>query len=114
LIEWRSKPQIIRCDNGPEFISNEFTEWALKHKIRIEYIQLGNPQQNAYIERHNRTIRYSWVSNHPLETLDEVEDYATRWLRFYNHDRLHKGNGAKSRKPNLAPVGTQLSQKKRS
>jgi putative transposase len=95
LIEWRGKPLIIRCDNGPEFISYEFTEWALENKIRIEYIQPGNPQQNAYIERHNRTIRYSWVSKHLFETLEEVQDYATSWLWFYNHERPHKANGGK-------------------
>ncbi len=87
LIEWRGKPLVIRCDNGPEFISHEFTDWARKNGIRIEYIQPGNPQQNAYIERHNRTIRYSWVSKHLFETLDEVQDYATSWLWFYNHER---------------------------
>ena len=59
LLEWRKKPVAIRCDNGPEFISHEFTEWAKKHGIRIDYIQPGKPQQNAYIERHNRTMRYS-------------------------------------------------------
>ncbi len=95
LIEWRGKPLVIRCDNGPEFISHEFTNWALKNEIRIEYIQPGNPQQNAYIERHNRTIRYSWVSKHLFETLDEVQDYATKWLWFYNHERPHKANGGK-------------------
>ena len=49
---------MIRCDNGPEFISPEFVRWATEHGIRIEYIQLGKPQQNTYIERYNRTIRY--------------------------------------------------------
>ena len=62
LLEWRDTPTVIRCDNGPEFISKEFVNWAQKHRIRIEYIQPGNPQQNAYIERANRTIRYSWLS----------------------------------------------------
>jgi putative transposase len=95
LIEWRGQPSVIRCDNGPEFISLEFTEWALKNKIRIEYIQPGNPQQNAYIERHNRTIRYSWVSKHLFETLEEVQDYATSWLWFYNYERPHTANGGK-------------------
>ena len=52
------KPLVIRCDNGPEFISPEFVRWATEHGIRIEYIQLGKPQQNTYIERYNRTIRY--------------------------------------------------------
>jgi len=95
LLEWRDKPVAIRCDNGPEFISHEFTSWALKKGIRIDYIQPGNPQQNAYIERANRTMRYSWVSKHLFETFDEVQEYATKWLWFYNHERPHKANGGK-------------------
>lgn len=95
LLEWREKPSVIRCDNGPEFISHEFTQWAKKQGIRIEYIQPGNPQQNAYIERANRTIRYSWVSKHLFETLEEVQEYATKWLWFYNHERPHKANGGR-------------------
>lgn len=93
LIEWRGKPIALRCDNGPEFISHTFADWAKEHDIRIDYIQPGKPQQNAYIERQNRTIRYSWVSKHLFDTLEEVQDYATRWLWFYNHERPHKANG---------------------
>ncbi len=95
LIEWRGTPSVIRSDNGPEFISHEFTRWANNHGIRIEYIQPGNPQQNAYVERYNRTMRYSWVSKNLFETLEDVQDYATQWLWFYNHERPHKANGGK-------------------
>ena len=95
LIEWRGKPSVIRCDNGPEFISHEFTQWAKQHRIRIEYIQPGNPQQNAYIERHNKTIRYSWLSKNLFDTLEEVQEHATTWLWFYNHKRPHSANGGK-------------------
>jgi putative transposase len=92
LIEWRGKPIALRCDNGPEFISHTFTDWAKEQDIRIDYIQPGKPQQNAYIERQNRTIRYSWVSKHLFDSLEEIQDYATRWLWFYNHERPHKAN----------------------
>ncbi len=95
LLEWREKPAVIRCDNGPEFISHEFTQWASALGIRIEYIQPGKPQQNAYIERANRTIRYSWVSKHLFESLEQVQEYATEWLWFYNHERPHKANNGK-------------------
>lgn len=93
LMEWRDQPAAIRCDNGPEFISEEFTRWARTRGIRIEYIQPGKPQQNAYIERHQRTMRYGWVSKHLFETLEEVQEYATQWQWFYNHERPHKANG---------------------
>ncbi len=93
LIEQRSKPIAIRCDNGPEFISHVFTKWAKGHGIRIDYIQPGNPQQNAYIERFNRTVRFGLVSKYLFDTLEEVQDRATRWLWFYNHQRPHSANG---------------------
>ena len=95
LLEWRETPLAIRCDNGPEFISHEFVSWCNQKNIRIEYIQPGKPQQNAYIERANRTIRYSWLSKHLFDTLEEVQDYATEWLWFYNHKRPHRANGGR-------------------
>ncbi|WP_432468169.1 IS3 family transposase [Agarivorans sp. Z349TD_8] len=93
LIEQRTKPVAIRCDNGPEFISHAFIKWANNHDIRIDYIQPGNPQQNAYIERFNRTMRFGLVSKYLFDTLEEVQDRATQWLWFYNHQRPHLANG---------------------
>ena len=60
IIEWRGQPKVIRCDNGPEYISGTLKSWAgQRRSIQIEYIQPGKPQQNAYIERYNRTVRYA-------------------------------------------------------
>ncbi|WP_157933417.1 integrase core domain-containing protein, partial [Vibrio breoganii] len=47
-----------------------------------DYIQPGNPQQNAYVERFNRTVRFSWVSKYLFDSIAEVQDKATRWLWF--------------------------------
>ncbi|MEQ1230856.1 integrase core domain-containing protein, partial [Acinetobacter junii] len=44
---------------------------------------------------YNRTIRYSWLSKHLFDTLDEVQDYATNWLWHYNHERQHQANKGK-------------------
>lgn len=90
LLEWRKKPIALRCDNGSEFVKR-----AKEKGIRINYIQPGNPQQNAYIERYNRAARYGWVSKHLFDTLEEVQEYATEWLWFYNHERPHTANGGK-------------------
>jgi len=43
---------------------------AAKHGIRIDYIQPRQLQQNAYVERYNRTFRYDWLAHHLFKTLD--------------------------------------------
>ncbi|MDI1224256.1 MULTISPECIES: integrase core domain-containing protein [Acinetobacter] len=61
----------------------------------LKYIQPGKLQQNAYIECYNRTTRYSRLSKHLFNTLNEVQDYATSLLWHYNHKRPHQANKGK-------------------
>ena len=80
IIEWRGKTSNIRVDNGPEYVSATLFHWASKRNITLQYIQPGKPQQNAYIERYNRTVRNEWLGRYHFETIKEVQDHATRWL----------------------------------
>ena len=102
IISWRGKPRVIRCDNGPENVSGAVQTWANKHGIRIEYIQPGQPQQNAYIERFNRTVRYDWLAQELFDTIDDVQDQATRWMWHYNHERPNMALGGITPKRRLA------------
>jgi putative transposase len=61
IIEWRGKPSALRCDNGPEYISQDLIQWANQEQITLLYIQPGKPTQNAYVERFNRTARNEWL-----------------------------------------------------
>lgn len=87
LIEWRGKPKRIRCDNGPEYIRHKLKTWAEKHGIELCYIQPGNPQQNAYIERFNRTVRYDLLNQDLFSSIEEVQDKVANWLWHYNNER---------------------------
>jgi putative transposase len=93
IIEWRGRPKAIRCDNGPEYLSGALQEWSARKNIRIDYIQPGKPQQNAYVERFNRTVRYDWLSQTLFESIEEVQDAATRWLWTYNNERPNMALG---------------------
>jgi putative transposase len=93
IIEWRGQPNVIRCDNGPEYISGALNQWAQQRGIRINYIQPGKPQQNAYVERYNRTVRYDWLSQTLFSSISEAQDSATRWLWTYNHERPNMAIG---------------------
>ena len=102
LILWRGKPGAIRCDNGPEYVSQAMLDWAQSAGIRIEFIQPGRPQQNACIERFNRTVRYEWLGQYHWSTLDDVQDHATQWMWTYNHDRPNMALGGITPKQRLA------------
>ena len=93
IIEWRGQPDTIRCDNGPEYISELLKNWSEERGIQLEFIQPGKPQQNAYIERYNRTVRYDWLAQYLFDSIEEVQEYATRWLWTYNHERPNMGLG---------------------
>ena len=57
LIEVYGRPEAIRLDNGPELTAAAFVEWAEKHGIKLMFIQPGKPNQNAFVERFNRSFR---------------------------------------------------------
>jgi putative transposase len=93
IIEWRGSPASIRVDNGPEYISSKLLAWAEKLQINICHIQPGKPQQNAYVERYNRTVRHEWLDQNIIGSIEEAQDYATKWLWTYNNERPNMGIG---------------------
>ena len=79
--------------NGPEYISHALLAWAKKQRIPIEHMQPGKPQQIAYAERYNRTVRYGWLNQRLFESIEQVQDSATGWLSTYNHERPNMALG---------------------
>ena len=91
IIEWRGAPLIIRVDTGPEYVSGLLKTWAKTRGIHVEYIQphshicfayvavqQDKPQQNAHIERYNRTVRHEWLDQNIFETIEEAQGRATK------------------------------------
>lgn len=89
----RPLPAAIRCDNGPEFTSQVFTQWCADHDIRVLFIQPGKPNQNAYVERFNRTYREELLNRYLFEDLDQVREMTHWWLINYNEKRPHGALG---------------------
>jgi len=91
LISWRGKPDRIRVDNGPEFISAKLDEWCnhSDRKINLQFIQKGKPSQNGYIERFNRSYRNEVLSAYLFHSLEEVKEITHHWMWEYNNIRPH-------------------------
>lgn len=89
LRDQRGLPKVLRVDNGPEFLSYEFVGWAGSVGMAIQYIQPGKPNQNAYVERFNRTYRNEVLDLYLFNDIDEVREKTYWWMIEYNEERSH-------------------------
>jgi len=93
LVAVHGCPSAVRVDNGPEFTAQTFVDWCADHRAAIHYIQPGKPDQNAYIERFNRTYRTEVLNAHLFESVAELRALTETWLRIYNSERPHDSLG---------------------
>jgi putative transposase len=95
IFEWRGKPKTIRVDNGPEFLA--LAEWCKDRGIHLKFIQPAKPNQNAFVERFNRTFRDDVLGQYLFEDLDQVRYETIKFIWKYNNLRPHDSLG------NIAP-----------
>jgi len=94
LKEWRGLPQAIRLDNGPEFIAGELALWCEENLVDLWFIEPGKPDQNAFIERFNRSYREEVLDAYLFEDLAQVREISHEWLISYNEERPHDALGS--------------------
>jgi putative transposase len=93
LIEKYGKPKRIRGDNGPEMMSKWFRLWLQERKIEWSAIQKGSPQQNAIIERFNRTYREDVLDANIFHSIEHAQQLTDEWTTEYNTLREHESLG---------------------
>jgi putative transposase len=93
LIQLYGRPARVRVDNGPELTAEAFVDWCLVQRIAIGYIQPGKPDQNAFIERFNRTFREEVLDAYLFDSLEQVQEITDAWLATYNTERPHDSLG---------------------
>lgn len=90
LVEQYGKPERLRSDNGPEFISKALQDWCLDKEVSLHWIEPGKPTQNAYIERFNGTFRREVLDAHIFTSIRQVRQIVAGWLVEYNTERPHQ------------------------
>lgn len=77
---------MIQSDHGPEF-----GKWFVSQvKKNHRYSRIGKPNDNAHVERFNRTLQEECLDKHPTEVA-AINRALKKYLRYYSRERLHAG-----------------------
>lgn len=87
------RPNFIRSDNGREFIAASLVSWLTEQGVTCAFIEKGRPQQNAYVERFNGTMRNETLADEEFTSLLEARVVLADWVEQYNGHRPHRGLG---------------------
>jgi putative transposase len=92
-IQEHGQPEVIKVDNGPEFISKELDLWAYGRGIKLDFSRPGKPTDNAFIESFNSRFRQECLNQHWFLSLDDAREKAEIWRKDYNEKRPHSSLG---------------------
>lgn len=93
VVDEHGRPESIRVDNGPEFISRDLDCWAYWNKVKLDFSRPGKPTDNAFIESFNARFRLECLNEHWFLTLDDAREKIESWRRDYNEQRPHSSLG---------------------
>lgn len=78
--------EMLQSDHGPEFGKWFVTQIQKKHR----YTRIGKPNDNAHIERFNRTLQEECLDHVP-NVVNELNKALKIYVPYYNNIRLHMG-----------------------
>jgi len=79
----------VQADNGPEF-GRHFETALVAKDITVRHSRVRKPNDNAFIERFNRTIQEECVTKYDPE-YQPIHHKVLSYLAYYNDERLHLG-----------------------
>jgi putative transposase len=95
LFEAHGRPQVLRSDNGREFIAATLQAWLAERGVATAtaFIEKGAPQQNPFVERFNGTMRDELLNGEEFENVLEARVLIAAWVEEYKSLRPHRGLG---------------------
>ena len=92
----KGKPEIFNTDQGAQFTSEAFTGLLEQHGVKISMDGKGSYNDNLFIERLWRTVKYEEVYLKAYQDGREARSSLGQYFDFYNNERPHQALGYKT------------------
>lgn len=92
----RGLPTAIHVDNGTEFTSRLFDQWAYANHVKLDFSRPGKPTDNAFIESFNAQVRRECLSQHYFSSVIDARVELDAWREEYNNRRPHGSLGQRT------------------
>ena len=89
----KGQPEVFNTDQGSQFTSLEFTQVLRDRGVRISMDEKGRYQENIFVERLWRTVKYEEVNLKAYASVPEAQRELADYFRFYNGLRPHQALG---------------------
>ncbi len=86
----QAKPDILNSDQGSQFTSPSYLELLRRAEVKVSMDGKGRASDNVFTERLWRSLKYEEVYLHDYQSPREARTGISRYLDFYNHERLHQ------------------------
>ena len=86
------KARTITVD-GTEFTSRALDEWAYRRGVALDFIRLGKPMENGFIESFNAKLRDQCLNAKQFLSIDDARCKIEAWRVDYNLHRPHSSLG---------------------
>ena len=89
----QGQPEVFNTDQGSQFTSREFTQILQDHSVKISMDGRGRYQDNIFVERLWRTVKYEEVYLKAYANDLEAQRGLRQYFRYYNERRPHQALG---------------------
>jgi putative transposase len=89
----KGKPDIFNTDQGSQFTGEAFTGLLEQHGVRISMDGKGSYNDNLFVERLWRTVKYEEVYLKAYQDGRDARVGLGNYFRFYNTERPHQTHG---------------------
>lgn len=80
---------VFHSDRGSEYLGTTFRQCLDEHGVQQSMTRGGAPDENAHMESFFHSLKADVIHGRRFQTVTELRHQLHRYVRYYNHERLH-------------------------